>query len=214
MNQGQVNIGMFAATAIVETGNIGRGTKIWNFTHIREGAEIGEDCTIGNNCYIDKSVIIGNRVKIQNGCNIFLGVELCNGVFIAPNVTFTNVKRPRSQYPVDEFQYLETCVGKGATIGAGSVIVCGNSIGKHAFVGAGSLVTKPVRPYNLVFGSPAQIQGVVCECGNQISDRSLAHSITRTCGCGKRYDIQSPGYNLNSPLDVTEIEPITIGEQA
>ena len=200
------------SNAIIQTKDIGQGTKIWNFTHIREGAQIGTDCTIGNNCYIDKCVIIGHGVKIQNGSNIYLGVELCDDVFIGPNVTFTNVKRPRSQHPVDEMQYLETLVCTGATIGAGSVVICGNGIGEYAFVGAGSLVTHPVLPYNLVIGSPARAEGVVCSCGYKI--HGLPTQLTsRTCGCGNRYSITPQAYQAEVGILVKRTDPISFSEK-
>ena len=186
---------------LIETAKIGHNTKIWNFTHIREGARIGSDCTIGNNCYIDQFVQIGDGVKIQNGCNIFYRVHIYCDVFIAPNVTFTNVKKPRSVHPTDEVDYVETEVGKGATIGAGSIIVCGNDIGEHAFIGAGSLVTNPVLPYNLVYGSPARAVGVVCSCGERI--HGIPTQVTsRKCGCGKRYDMAVQAYQSKAGIIV------------
>ncbi len=139
---------------------IGKGTKIWHWTHIMTGAKIGANCTIGQNVFIGKSVKIGGGCKIQNGVSIFEGVELEDFVFVGPGVKFTNVKYPRAAIEKkDEFQ--ETLVKKHATIGAGVTIVPGIIIGEYAFIGAGSVVTKNIQHYALVYGNPARYVGMV-----------------------------------------------------
>lgn len=148
-------------TAIVDAGaTIGKDTKIWHFTHIMPQAIIGNNCIIGQNVFIANNVTIGNNVKIQNNISVYEGVELQDDVFVGPSVVFTNVKSPRSEYPVDG-NYIKTRVKKGATIGANSTIVCGITIGNYALIGAGSVVTKDVPPFALVYGNPATIQGTV-----------------------------------------------------
>ncbi len=162
-----------APTAIIEEGAvIGKGTKIWHFSHVMKGAILGRNCKIGKYVSIESNVVIGSNVKIQNHVNIFEGVCLSDDVFIGPAVTFTNVMRPRSRYPKQKADYPKTLVKHGATIGAQAVILCGITIGEHAFIGAGAVVTKDVPDYGLVLGVPAKLVGWACECGEKLI---LAH---------------------------------------
>jgi UDP-2-acetamido-3-amino-2,3-dideoxy-glucuronate N-acetyltransferase len=136
---------------------IGKGTKIWHFSHIQSGASIGENCTIGQNVNIGNNVVIGNNSKIQNNVSVYEGVELQEYVFCGPSVVFTNVLRPRSEFPQrGRDHYLKTLVKKSATLGANCTILCGVTIGEYAFIGAGAVVTKEVRSHSLVVGNPAK----------------------------------------------------------
>ena len=155
-------------TAIIdENVKIGRGTKIWHFSHISENAFIGEDCIIGQNVFIGKNVKIGNGVKIQNNVCLFGGVEIANDVFIGPSAVFTNILNPRA-FINKKVEFLKTLVEQGATIGANCTIICGHTIGKFAFVGAGSVLTKSVKDFELWFGNPAQKRGMVNKSGDII----------------------------------------------
>jgi len=126
---------------IIEQGvDIGEGTKIWNYVHIMAGAKIGKNCVIGDYVHIDRDVVIGNGCKIQNRCDLYKGVTLEDNVFIGPNVTFTNVRKPRANHDVPVSAYTPTMVREGATIGANSTIICGAEIGRNVIVGAGCTV--------------------------------------------------------------------------
>ncbi len=164
-------------SAEVEPGaEIGAGTRIWRQAHVRARASIGELCNIGKGVYIETNVHIGSRVKIQNNVSLFEGVTVEDGVFIGPHVCFTNDMFPRAITPdgqlkgADDWTITSTLVRYGASIGAGSVIVCGITIGEFALVGAGSVVTKDVAPHALVFGNPAQFRGYVCSCAHRLSN--------------------------------------------
>jgi UDP-2-acetamido-3-amino-2,3-dideoxy-glucuronate N-acetyltransferase len=148
---------------------IGKGTKIWHFSHIQSGASMGEDCSIGQNVNIGNNVKIGNHVKIQNNVSVYEGVELEDYVFCGPSMVFTNIKVPRSEFPQrgSEF-YSKTFVRKSASIGANATIVCGVTIGEYALIGSGSVVTKDVPPYALVIGNPGKVIGMVDKKGNKI----------------------------------------------
>ncbi len=156
------------ASMVEEPVSIGEGTKIWHFSHVMPDVVIGSKCNIGQNVFVAGDVRIGNNVKIQNNVSIYAGVILEDDVFCGPSCVFTNVKMPRSHRPQRD-KYAPTLVKKGATIGANSTIVCGNTIGRYAFIGAGAVVTKDVPDYALVYGNPARVQDWVCECGTKLS---------------------------------------------
>ncbi len=161
--------GFFAhETAVIDEGcTIGKGTKIWHFSHLMPGCTIGEQCNIGQNVVISPKVILGNNVKVQNNVSIYEGVTCDDDVFLGPSMVFTNVINPRSAVNRKN-EYLKTHVGKGASIGANATIVCGYNIGSYAFIGAGAVVTKPVAPYALVVGNPARQLGWVSEYGHRL----------------------------------------------
>src|SRR5438128_4068053 len=133
---------------------IGKGTKIWHFSHVMPGAKIGERCNLGQNVVVMPGTRIGNNVKIQNNVSIYEGVELEDDVFCGPSMVFTNVMNPRSHVPRKN-QYRRTLVKRGASIGANATILCGVTLGEYAFVGAGTVITKDVQPYALMIGVPA-----------------------------------------------------------
>jgi dTDP-4-amino-4,6-dideoxygalactose transaminase/acetyltransferase-like isoleucine patch superfamily enzyme len=143
---------------------IGSGTRIWHFSHIMAGAEIGENCNIGQNSFIAGTARLGKNVKIQNNVSIYDGCTLEDDVFCGPSTVFTNIKTPRSHI-VRRGQYVRTHVERRATLGANCTIVCGHRIGHHALIGAGAVVTKDVVPYALMVGNPARRTGWVGHAG-------------------------------------------------
>ncbi|MCS6934205.1 MAG: N-acetyltransferase [Chitinophagales bacterium] len=163
------NLPYFAhPTAVIDEGCvIGKGTKIWHFSHIMPGCVIGENCNIGQNVVVSPEVILGNNVKVQNNVSIYTGVICEDDVFLGPSCVFTNVINPRSAVN-RRGQYAKTLVKKGATIGANATIVCGHTIGAYAFVGAGAVVTKDVPDYALVVGNPARQTGWMSEFGHRL----------------------------------------------
>ena len=155
-------------SAYVDDGcTIGKGTKVWHFSHIMSGCTIGERCNIGQNVVISPGVVLGNNVKVQNNVSIYTGVICEDDVFLGPSMVFTNVINPRSAI-IRKDQYMKTVVGKGASIGANATIVCGHNIGKYAFIGAGAVVTKHVPDYALVIGNPAKQSGWMSEYGHKL----------------------------------------------
>ena len=155
-------------TAVIDEGSIiGKGTRIWHFSHIMPGCEIGEHCNLGQNVVISPGVKLGNHVKVQNNVSIYTGVTCESEVFIGPSVVFTNVINPRSAVSRKD-QYAKTVVMKGATIGANATIICGHTIGTYAFIGAGTVVTKDVTSYALVVGNPGRQIGWMSEFGHRL----------------------------------------------
>ena len=146
---------------------IGRGTKVWRFSHILSHCEIGEDCTLGQNVVLGPNVIVGNRVKVQNNVSIYEGVTLEDGVFCGASCVFTNVHNPRSKI-VRNNDYRKTLVQKGVTLGANCTIVCGVTLGKFSFIGAGAVISKDVPNYALMVGVPAKQVGWMSEYGEKL----------------------------------------------
>lgn len=145
---------------------IGKGTKIWHQAQIRENAKIGRECVIGKGVYIDKGVVVGDRVRIQNYASLYHYCAIKDDVFIGPYVCLTNDLRPRTE---KDWKAGTTIIKKGASLGAGAIILPNITIGEYAMIGAGSVVTKDVPSHVLVFGIPAKLRGFVCKCGNTLN---------------------------------------------
>ncbi|MFQ3576169.1 MAG: acyltransferase [Cytophagales bacterium] len=175
--------------------SIGKGTKIWHFSHIMPKCTIGEDCNIGQNVFISTDVVIGNRVKIQNNVSVYTGVHCEDDVFLGPSCVFTNVMNPRSAVN-RKSEYLKTLVKKGATIGANATIVCGIEIGEYAFIGAGAVVIKNVPPFALVVGNPSKQIGWMSEEGFKLVFDSNGIAVCE--GSGKKYILKEGSVYLLS----------------
>lgn len=165
---------------------IGRGTKVWHFSHILKNCRIGDNCTIGQNVSVGPDVTVGKGCKIQNNVSVYKGVELEEDVFCGPSMVFTNVLNPRAFVERKE-EFKQTFVKKGATLGANCTVVCGNTIGEYALIAAGAVVTKDVPPHALVAGVPAVQKGWVCECGEILKAPGDGEYL---CGrCGKKWNL-------------------------
>jgi UDP-2-acetamido-3-amino-2,3-dideoxy-glucuronate N-acetyltransferase len=153
-----------SSAVVDEPCEIGDGTKIWHFSHVMSGSDIGRNCILGQNVHVASGVRIGNNVKIQNNVSLYTGVELEDDVFCGPSMVFTNVITPRSHVN-RKAEYQRTLVKRGASLGANSTIVCGTTIGRYAFIGAGAVVTRDVPDHALMVGVPARQTAWVCQCG-------------------------------------------------
>jgi len=175
-------------TAVIDEGcKIGKGTKIWHFSHIMAGSEIGEQCNIGQNVVISPGVVLGRNVKVQNNVSIYTGVICEDDVFLGPSMVFTNIVNPRSAI-IRRDQYVRTLVKKGVSIGANATVVCGHEIGEYAFIGAGAVVTKAVKPYALVIGNPGKQVGWMSEYGHRLEFN--AEGIAVCPESGERYRLK------------------------
>ena len=186
-------------TALVESDDIGKGTRIWAFAHVMKGAAIGSNCNIGDHCFVEAGATIGDDVTIKNGVAIWEHVTVENSVFLGPGVVLTNDKYPRSR--AKEWTPVRTRIERGATVGANATIICGNDIGQYALVGAGAVVTRSVPAYGLATGNPATIIGHVCRCGARLPRRRRRVTCTK-CGLGFRCE----GRHVR-PIESTEGRP-------
>jgi acetyltransferase-like isoleucine patch superfamily enzyme len=167
---------------LCESEDVGDGTRVWAFAHVLPGARIGRDCNICDGAFVEGRAVLGDRVTVKNGTLVFDGVVCEDEVFLGPNVLFTNDLRPRAAIRKTGDDLTSTTVRRGASLGAGTVVVCGIEIGEHAFAAAGSVVTKDVPAHSFVAGNPARHKGWVCSCGHRLDERL-------TCvDCGNRYE--------------------------
>lgn len=156
-------------TAVIDEGcDIGKGSKIWHFSHIMKNCRLGENCNIGQNVVVSPEVELGKNVKVQNNVSIYTGVICEDDVFLGPSMVFTNITNPRSAV-VRKGSYEKTTVKRGASIGANATIVCGHDIDEFAFIGAGAVITKHVPAYALVVGNPGRQIGWMSEFGHRLN---------------------------------------------
>jgi UDP-2-acetamido-3-amino-2,3-dideoxy-glucuronate N-acetyltransferase len=177
---------------LCESDDVGAGTRVWAFAHVLPGARVGRGCNICDGAYVEGGVVLGDNVTVKNNTLLYEGVTCGNDVFLGPNVVFTNDMRPRAAIKRSGSDLLPTTVHDGATLGAGTVVVCGTTIGENAFAAAGSVVTRDVPAHAFVAGNPARRKGWVCTCGERL-DGDLR------CGaCGSAYRLLSEEAGLST----------------
>src|SRR5262245_11227691 len=160
---------------------IGKGSKIWHFSHVMKNCRIGERCNLGQNVVVSPDVILGNNVKVQNNVSIYTGVVIEDNVFCGPSMVFTNILIPRSEI-IRRDEYVKTTIRKGASMGANCTIVCGTEIGQYALIGSGAVVSKDVPAYGLMVGVPAKRIGWVCRCGHTLPKSVGGKMSCKDCG--------------------------------
>jgi UDP-2-acetamido-3-amino-2,3-dideoxy-glucuronate N-acetyltransferase len=187
-----------------EGAEIGKGTKIWHFSHILRGARIGEYCNLGQNVSIAGGTVIGNHVKVQNNVSVYEGTVIEDDVFLGPSCVLTNVTNPRSQV-IRKALYEKTLIRRGASIGANATVVCGITIGRYAFIAAGAVIAKDVPDYALMVGVPARQKGWMSRHGHVL--KSPDPDGIYTCPeSGLRYRGVEPG--ILRCLDLDEDAPL------
>lgn len=169
-----------------ESTTVGPRTRVWAFAHVLAGAVVGSDCNIGDGAYVEAGAVVGNRVTVKNQAMVFEGVTIEDDVFLGPGVIFTNDLNPRAFIKKHGEELLPTLVRRGATLGAGSIIVCGTTIGEYAFIGAGTVVARDVPPQGFVVGNPGRLIGWACTCGARIREGA-------PCVCGRSWTVTDRG---------------------
>jgi len=193
-------------TATIEDDvQIGEGSKVWALTHVRRGTKIGKNCIISEGVFIDTDSEIGNNCKVQNHAIVYHKAILEDGVFIGPNVCFTNDRLPRAINPdgslksADDWEVSTIKIGYGSAIGAHSTITPGQTIGRWVIVGSGSVVTRDIPDHALAFGNPARVHDFVCKCGERLTDivKKTRNDIIFVCDCGEVIKIPREIYKLS-----------------
>ena len=195
-------------SALCESTQVGGGTRIWAFAHVMAGARIGRDCNIGDHAFIESGAVVGDRVTIKNHVMVWEGVSIEEDAFIGPGAIFTNDEHPRSprmsdtavtrRYAKKNRWLVSTRVGRGASIGAGAVILPGIVVGAYSLVGAGAVVRRSVSPHAMIVGNPGRQIGWVCRCGQKLRQAGRqfkcavcrrTYAISRDRLVGKRADV-------------------------
>lgn len=177
--------------ALVESDQIGPGTRIWAFAHVMKGAKIGAGCNIGDHAFIESHARLGNNVTVKNGVAIWDGVEIQDDVFLGPNAVLTNDSNPRAEIKKPRERLLPTLIRKGTTIGANATIVCGITLGRYTFVAAGATVIRDTPDYALVMGVPARQKGWMCQCAIRL--RPSGPKRWKCPKCGRVFRRQKSG---------------------
>lgn len=174
--------------SLVESRDIGEGTRVWAGAHVLQGAVVGKHCNVCDCVFIETGAKVGDNVTIKNGVQIWDKVTIEDDVFIGPNATFTNDPRPRIGRRLDPSEFVPTLVKKGATVGANVTVICGVTIGSGAFIGAGAVVTGDVVAHALIVGNPGVQKGWVCTCGETLPEPSDGGTKCEACDRSYRQD--------------------------
>lgn len=188
-----------SSSFVDEGADVGKGTRIWHFSHIMPGSRIGSGCNLGQNVMIASGVSVGDNVKVQNNVSIYGGTTIEDDVFLGPSCVLTNVTNPRSQVNRQAL-YERTLIRRGATIGANATVVCGITIGRYAFIAAGSVIAKDVPDYALIVGVPGRQAGWMSRHGHRL-DNPDSGGIMICPESGFRYQISDNGLRC---LDLDE----------
>ncbi len=194
---------MIHATALVEDHvEIGEGTKVWHYAHVRQGARIGKQCILGKDVFVDLGVQIGDCCKLQNGVKVYHGATVEDGVFLGPQACVLNDKNPRAINPDGtlktdaDWQVGKVLIRRGAAIGGGALILPNVTVGEFALVGSGAVVTRDVPDYGLVQGNPARLVGYVCACGRRLKERQENNSVVWMCSFDQMRYVKESNGNL------------------
>jgi len=201
-HRGAGEVGVFIhPTALCESSTVGDGTRIWAFAHVMEGAVVGRQCNLCDHVYVEGGARLGDRVIVKNRSLVWDGVDIEDDVIVGPGVVFTNDRYPRNRnlvyvaqrYASPDNWLLSTRVRRGATIGAGAVILPGLSIGEFAVVAAGAVVTRDVPAHRLAMGNPTKLGDWVCFCGVPLNADQACRC------CGTRFSVEEERLKVESP---------------
>lgn len=185
---------------VSDQAHLGDDTQVWHQAQVREGASVGRGCILGKGAYVDRDVQIGDHCKLQNGACVYHGATLEAGVFVGPGAILANDRLPRAINPDgslksdDDWELGRIYVKRGASLGAGSIVLPGVVIGEFAMIAAGAVVTHSVPDHGLALGNPARLVGYVCRRGHRLVETPQATALLGRCAvCGEAYQLTSPG---------------------
>jgi UDP-2-acetamido-3-amino-2,3-dideoxy-glucuronate N-acetyltransferase len=185
--------------AIVETHEIGPGTRIWAFAHVMSGVRVGFDCNICDHAFIESGATLGNNVTVKNGVAVWQGITIEDNVFLGPNCVLTNDYNPRAYIKKSGVALQTTLIRANATVGANATIICGITIGRYAFIGAGTVVRRPVMDFALMVGNPARQIGWMCVCAKRLPLSVSSADSSLTCPhCHTRFQVTPRGLVLEA----------------
>jgi UDP-2-acetamido-3-amino-2,3-dideoxy-glucuronate N-acetyltransferase len=184
--------------ALVESEDIGPGTRIWAFAHVLPGARIGANCNICDHAFIETGAVLSNNVTVKNGVAIWWGVTVEDNVFLGPNCVLTNDPNPRAYIKKSNPALETTLIRANATVGANATILCGTTIGHYAFIGAGAVVLKTVLDFALMVGNPARQVGWMCSCARRLPIAASASlNFSTTCPhCRAQFRVTETGLTI------------------
>ena len=181
------------AQALVETDNVGPGTRIWAFAHVLPGARIGCGCNICDHAFIESGAVLGDNVTVKNGVAIWQGVTVEDHVFLGPNCVLTNDPNPRAYIKKSGDALQRTLIRANATVGANATVLCGITIGQHAFIGAGAVVLRSVPDFALMVGNPARQIGWMCLCARRLPLAEPPNSSVTCPKCKAQFVVTATG---------------------
>jgi UDP-2-acetamido-3-amino-2,3-dideoxy-glucuronate N-acetyltransferase len=173
--------------AVVESNDIGTGTRIWAFAHVMRGARIGAQCNICDHVFVESGAVLGDNVTVKNGVAIWDRVIIEDNVFLGPNCVLTNDLNPRAYIKKSGDSLASTIIRANATIGANATIVCGVTIGRYAFIGAGAVVIRSVPDFAMVVGNPARQIAWMCVCAEKLTVATSQDSTLICSACSRSF---------------------------
>lgn len=135
-------IRVFFGKIIMES--VGEGVNIEKGAHFNSNVKIGNYSGIGVNCELNGPVILGDYIS--------MGPEV---VIYTRNHAFNNKEILIQEQGYEK--YKQVIINDDVWIGRRVIILPGVEIGKGAIIGAGSVVTKDVPPYAIFVGNPGKI---------------------------------------------------------
>lgn len=144
-------------------GNLGIGLR---YVFLKNAAkEIGNNVSIHSGCYIisPENLIIGNNVSIHPMCYISCtgGVEIGNNVSIAHSSTLLSTTHTYENHdlPIKYNPVLTKplIIENDVWIGCGVRVIAGITIQRRSIIAANAVITKNVKPQQIIAGVPGKI---------------------------------------------------------
>jgi bifunctional UDP-N-acetylglucosamine pyrophosphorylase/glucosamine-1-phosphate N-acetyltransferase len=179
--------------AVIRTGSqifdtrIGQRTVVW--ASVLEGSIVESDVTIGPFSHLRKGAHIGSDVELGNyaevkNSNIGAGTKSHHFSYLgdADVGEKVNIGAGSITANYDGKAKHRTRIGKGAFIGADTILRAPVSVGEGSYTGAASLVTRDVPDGKMALGVPARIRDRRSEADDPPSDDPPSDAPADTTG--------------------------------